>query len=187
MRGAAADREAPLPRALSPSNLPQSSTERLDVRIIDARSWRRIMTSSKSSVAVAGNLRMPRSSLIKSGPALSRQGLLARASNRGVGQLVKQQMRFAIQYPMAKSEVGLSKRLSLVIFGGAGRARAHRVCGAARACPRSRECDPHSADGGPAFRATSSRASVLDGVRVGLLTSATRCCPRRVRRYSRRR
>ncbi len=49
--------------AVSPSSLPQSSTGRFDVRSVDARSYRRMITSSRSSAAVCGSLRMPRSSM----------------------------------------------------------------------------------------------------------------------------
>jgi len=55
--------------AASPINLPQSSTEQFDVTRVLARSKRRIMISRRSSAAVRGSLRMPKSSMMSSGTA----------------------------------------------------------------------------------------------------------------------
>ena len=55
--------------AVSPSSLPQSSTGRLDVSSVEARSYRRMIISRRSSAAVCGSFRMPRSSTIRSGTA----------------------------------------------------------------------------------------------------------------------
>jgi len=50
--------------ATSASNLPQSSTGRLEVSSVLARSYRRITIFSRSSAAVCGNLSIPKSSMI---------------------------------------------------------------------------------------------------------------------------
>jgi hypothetical protein len=55
---------------LSPKSLGQSSSDRFEVKIVDARSYRRMRISSKSSAALAGSLRMPRSSMMSGGLSL---------------------------------------------------------------------------------------------------------------------
>ena len=57
--------------AVSPRSFPQSSTGRFEVSSVDARSYRRMMISSRSSAAVWGSLRMPRSSMMSSGTTVS--------------------------------------------------------------------------------------------------------------------
>jgi len=55
---------------VSPKSVGQSSSGRFEVMIVEARSYRRITISSKSSAALAGSFRIPRSSIISSGTSL---------------------------------------------------------------------------------------------------------------------
>src|SRR6202158_5290739 len=53
--------------AACPSRFPQSSPGLFEVSSVLARSYRRMMISSRSSAAVCGSLRMPKSSMMRSG------------------------------------------------------------------------------------------------------------------------
>lgn len=64
-RDGGADRARPSQPPYRPAACP--NRRRADVSSVDARSYRRIVSSSRSSAAVCGSLRMPRSSMIKSG------------------------------------------------------------------------------------------------------------------------
>jgi hypothetical protein len=99
--------------AVSPSRLPQSSTGRFDVSSVEVRSYRRMMISSRSSAAVCGSFRMPRSSNDEErhGSEIG-EVRFARAVERGAGEFLEQRVRFAI----ALLDHGAADGLSQVAF-----------------------------------------------------------------------
>jgi len=110
--------------AVSPNSLPQSSTGRLEVSKVLARSYRRMIISSRSSPAVAGSLRMPKSSMISNATLeIDSMYCLAPALDGRFGDLFQQDMRLAIEHFVALEDRGLPNGLRQMAFTRAGRPR----------------------------------------------------------------
>ena len=98
-----------------------SSTGRLEVSSVEARPWRCMMISKRSSAAVIGGLRMPRSAMIRNGTG-GKVGkiVFARAVEHGIGEVFEQGVGFAAGDLAALLDGGVAGGLRGVVLAGAG-------------------------------------------------------------------